>query len=71
MPALAAQEADTVPFTWAPSTTEAAAGSIVDRCWAEKLLRRRERWGISYATINSGCAEPFAAIAGEVREAGG
>lgn len=125
MLALAAQEADTVTFTWAPKTTEAEAGSIVDRFralagsrlpdielglnlmavgdepspgiarWAgvdvpelvaadavtvlpedprratEKLLRWRERWGISYVTINSGYAEPFAAIAAEARTAGG
>ncbi|WP_072481891.1 LLM class flavin-dependent oxidoreductase [Amycolatopsis australiensis] len=125
MLALAAQEADTVTFTWAPKTTEAAAESIVDRFrelagtrlpgielglnlmavgaepspgiarWAgadvpglaaagavtvlpadpgeaaERLLRWRERWGISYVTINSGYAEPFAAIAAEVRKAGG
>jgi alkanesulfonate monooxygenase SsuD/methylene tetrahydromethanopterin reductase-like flavin-dependent oxidoreductase (luciferase family) len=38
---------------------------------AEKLLRWREQWGISYVTINSGYAEPFAAIADEVRKAGG
>ncbi|GLY35336.1 oxidoreductase [Amycolatopsis sp. NBRC 101858] len=125
MLALAAQEADTVTFTWKPQTTEADAESIVDRFrkladerlpdielglnlmavgdepspgiarWAgvdvpelaaagavtvlpadpgqaaERLLRWRERWGISYVTINSGYAEPFAAIAEEVRLAGG
>ncbi|RSD19189.1 LLM class flavin-dependent oxidoreductase [Amycolatopsis eburnea] len=125
MLALAAQEADTVTFTWAPKTTEAEAESIVDRFralagarlpdielglnlmavgeapspgiarWAgvdvpelaaagavtvlpedpkraaERLLRWRERWGISYVTINSGYAEPFAAIAAEARTAGG
>jgi alkanesulfonate monooxygenase SsuD/methylene tetrahydromethanopterin reductase-like flavin-dependent oxidoreductase (luciferase family) len=125
MLALAAQEADTVTFTWMPKTTEAEAESIVDRFrelagerlpdielglnlmavgdepspgiarWAgvdvpelaaagavtvlpadpgqaaERLLRWRQRWGISYVTINSGYAEPFAAIAGEVRLAGG
>ncbi|WP_290053098.1 LLM class flavin-dependent oxidoreductase [Amycolatopsis solani] len=125
MLALAAQEADTVTFTWAPKTTEAEAESIVDRFrtlagsrlpdielglnlmavgdrpspgiarWAgvdvpelaaggavtvlpedlnratERLLRWRERWGISYVTINSGYAEPFAAIAAKVRTAGG
>jgi alkanesulfonate monooxygenase SsuD/methylene tetrahydromethanopterin reductase-like flavin-dependent oxidoreductase (luciferase family) len=125
MLALAAQEADTVTFTWAPTTTEAEATSIVDRFrvlagprlpeielglnlmalgtepspaiarWAgvdvpelaaggavtvlpedpgeatEKLLGWRERWGISYVTINSGYAEPFAAIADETRKAGG
>ncbi|MDS0133295.1 MULTISPECIES: LLM class flavin-dependent oxidoreductase [unclassified Amycolatopsis] len=38
---------------------------------AETLLRWRERWGISYVTINSGYAEPFAAIADETRKAGG
>ncbi|KDN16143.1 LLM class flavin-dependent oxidoreductase [Amycolatopsis rifamycinica] len=38
---------------------------------AEKLLGWRERWGISYVTINSGYAEPFAAIADETRKAGG
>jgi alkanesulfonate monooxygenase SsuD/methylene tetrahydromethanopterin reductase-like flavin-dependent oxidoreductase (luciferase family) len=38
---------------------------------AEKLLRWREQWGISYVTINSGYAEAFAAIADEVRKAGG
>jgi len=37
----------------------------------EKLLGWRERWGISYVTINSGYAEPFAAIADEARKAGG
>jgi alkanesulfonate monooxygenase SsuD/methylene tetrahydromethanopterin reductase-like flavin-dependent oxidoreductase (luciferase family) len=125
MLALAAQEADTVTFTWMPKTTESAAESIVDQFrslagarlpeielglnlmavgdepspgiarWAgadvpelaaagavtvlpadpgraaEKLLGWRERWGISYVTINSGYAEPFAAIADEVRKAGG
>ncbi|WP_103355470.1 LLM class flavin-dependent oxidoreductase [Amycolatopsis sp. CA-128772] len=125
MLALAAQEADTVTFGWAPRTTEAEAESIVDRFrnlagarlpevelglnlmavgtepspaiarWAgadvpelaaagavtvlpedpghatETLLRWRERWGISYVTIHSGYAEPFAAIADEVRKAGG
>ncbi|WP_439383846.1 LLM class flavin-dependent oxidoreductase [Amycolatopsis lexingtonensis] len=125
MLALAAQEADTVTFTWAPKTTEAEAESIVDRFrtlagarladielglnlmavgeapspgiarWAgvdvpelaaagavtvlpedperatERLLRWRERWGISYVTINSGYAEPFAAIAAKARTAGG
>lgn len=125
MLALAAQEADTVTFTWQPRTTEAEAQSIVDRFrklagprlpeielglnlmavgtepspgiarWAgvdvpelaaaravtvlpedpgaaaETLLRWRERWGISYVTINSGYAEPFAAIADETRKAGG
>jgi len=125
MLALAAQEADTLTFTWRPKTTEAEAESIVDRFrkladerlpdielglnlmavgdepspgiarWAgvdvpelaaagavtvlpadpgqaaERLLRWRERWGISYVTINSGYAEPFAAIAEEVRLAGG
>jgi len=125
MLALAAQEADTVTFTWQPRTTEAEAASIVDLFrelagtrlpdielglnlmavgtepspaiarWAgvdvpelaaggavtvlpedpgaaaETLLRRRERWGISYVTINSGYAEPFAAIADETRKAGG
>ncbi len=125
MLALAAQEADTLTFTWLPRTTEAEAQSIVDRFrelagprlpeielglnlmavgtepspviarWAgadvpelaaggavtvlpeepsaaaETLLRWRERWGISYVTINSGYAEPFAAIADEVRKAGG
>lgn len=123
MLALAAQEADTVTFTWAPTTTEADAQSIVDRFrelagarlpeielglnlmavgdesspgiarWAgvdvpelaaggavtvvpsdpgeaaEKLLRWRERWGISYVTINSGYAEPFAEIAETARTA--
>ncbi|MEU4246872.1 LLM class flavin-dependent oxidoreductase [Amycolatopsis sp. NPDC026612] len=125
MLALAAQEADTVTFSWAPKTTEAEATSIVDRFrtlagprlpeielslnlmavgaepspeiarWAgadvpelaaagavtvlpadpgqaaEKLLRWRDQWGISYVTINSGYAEPFAAIADEARKAGG
>ncbi|WIX85917.1 LLM class flavin-dependent oxidoreductase [Amycolatopsis sp. DG1A-15b] len=125
MLALAAQEADTVTFTWAPTTGETEAQSIVDRFrdlagprlpeielglnlmavgtepspmiarWAgvdvpelaaagavtvlpedpgaaaEKLLGWRERWGISYVTINSGYAEPFAAIADETRKAGG
>ncbi|WP_206785151.1 LLM class flavin-dependent oxidoreductase [Amycolatopsis sp. MtRt-6] len=125
MLALAAQEADTITFSWPPRTTEAAAESIVDRfrelagprlpeielglnlmavgsepspviarfakvdvpelvaggavtvlpeepgAAAETLLRWRERWGISYVTINSGYAEPFAAIAGAVRKAGG
>ncbi|HET6704031.1 LLM class flavin-dependent oxidoreductase [Amycolatopsis sp.] len=125
MLALAAQEADTVTFSWPPRTTEAEAESIVDRfrelagprlpeielglnlmavgrepspviarfakadvpelvaggavtvlpeepgAAAETLLRWRERWGISYVTINSGYAEPFAAIAGAVRKAGG
>jgi alkanesulfonate monooxygenase SsuD/methylene tetrahydromethanopterin reductase-like flavin-dependent oxidoreductase (luciferase family) len=125
MLALAAQEADTLTFAWAPKTTEADAQSIVDRFgalagprrpeielgmnlmavgdepspgiarWAgadvpelaaagavtvlpadpgqaaEKLLGWRERWGISYVTINSGYAEPFAAIAARVRAAGG
>ncbi|MEV4056705.1 LLM class flavin-dependent oxidoreductase [Amycolatopsis sp. NPDC049688] len=37
----------------------------------ETLLRWREQWGISYVTINSGYAEPFAAIADEARKAGG
>ncbi|MGW4520257.1 LLM class flavin-dependent oxidoreductase [Amycolatopsis sp. NPDC004378] len=123
MLALAAQEADTLSFTWAPTTTEAEAQSIVDRFralagarlpdielglnlvavgdepspgiarWAgvdvpeltaagavtvlpadpgqaaERLLGWRERWGISYVTINSGYAEPFAAIAEEARAA--
>jgi alkanesulfonate monooxygenase SsuD/methylene tetrahydromethanopterin reductase-like flavin-dependent oxidoreductase (luciferase family) len=121
MLALAAQEADTVTFTWMPKTTETEAGSIVDRFrqlagdrlpdielglnlmavgdepspgiarWAgvdvpelaaagavtvlpadpgqaaERLLRWRERWGISYVTINSGYAEPFAAITERAR----
>jgi alkanesulfonate monooxygenase SsuD/methylene tetrahydromethanopterin reductase-like flavin-dependent oxidoreductase (luciferase family) len=125
MLALAAQEADTVTFTWLPKTTEAEAQSIVDRFrtlagprlpeielglnlmavgaepapgiarWAgvdvpelaaagavtvlpanpgqavEKLQRWRERWGISYVTVNSGYAEPFAEIAAEARAAGG
>ncbi|MFB9688125.1 LLM class flavin-dependent oxidoreductase [Amycolatopsis plumensis] len=125
MLALAAQEADTVTFSWMPRTTEAEAESIVDRFRAlagprlpeielglnlmavgtepspavarfakvdvpelaaggavtvlpedpgaatETLLRWRERWGISYVTINSGYAEPFAAIADEARKAGG
>ena len=125
MLALAAQEADTVTFTWQPKTTEAEAQSIVDRFrtlagarlpeielglnlmavgvepspgiarWAgvdvpelaaagavtvlpanpgqavEKLRHWRERWGISYVTINSGYAEPFAEIAAEARAAGG
>ncbi|MGW5720883.1 LLM class flavin-dependent oxidoreductase [Amycolatopsis sp. NPDC003865] len=125
MLALAAQEADTLTFTWAPKTTEAEAESIVDRFrklaeerlpdielglnlmavgdapspgiarWAgvdvpelaaagavtvlpadpgqaaERLLGWRERWGISYVTINSGYAEPFAEIAARVRLAGG
>jgi alkanesulfonate monooxygenase SsuD/methylene tetrahydromethanopterin reductase-like flavin-dependent oxidoreductase (luciferase family) len=124
MLALAAQEADSVTFTWHPTTTEDQAQSIVDRFralagarlpeielglnlmavgaepapgiarWAgvdvpelaaagavtvlpanpvsarEKLLRWRERWGISYVTINSGYAEPFAAIADHVRTSG-
>ncbi|MEC3975284.1 LLM class flavin-dependent oxidoreductase [Amycolatopsis sp. H20-H5] len=30
---------------------------------AETLRRRRDRWGISYVTTNSGYLEPFAAIA--------
>ena len=37
----------------------------------ERLLDWRERWGISYVTINSGYAEPFAEIAAQVRLAGG
>ena len=123
MLALAAQEADTVTFTWMPKTTETEAESIVDRFrelagnrlpdielglnlmavgdepspgiarWAgvdvpelaaagavtvlpadpgqaaERLLRWRERWGISYVTINSGYAEPFAAISERARTA--
>ena len=123
MLALAAQEADTVTFSWPPMTTETAAQSIVDRFrtlagarlpeielglnlmavgdepspgiarWAgadvpelaaagavtvlpadpdqavERLLRWRERWGISYVTLNSGYAEPFAAIAEAARAA--
>lgn len=123
MLALAAQEADTVTFTWPPRTTEAEAQSIVDRFrelagarlpeielglnlmavgnepspgiarWAgvdvpelaaggavtvlpadpaqaaEKLAGWRERWGISYVTINSGYAEPFAAITEKARTA--
>ncbi|SEP28911.1 LLM class flavin-dependent oxidoreductase [Amycolatopsis saalfeldensis] len=36
----------------------------------ETLLRWRERWGISYVTVNSGYAEPFAAIARSLRAPG-
>jgi alkanesulfonate monooxygenase SsuD/methylene tetrahydromethanopterin reductase-like flavin-dependent oxidoreductase (luciferase family) len=36
----------------------------------ETLLRWREQWGISYVTINSGYAEPFAEIARSVAAAG-
>ncbi|WUL11194.1 LLM class flavin-dependent oxidoreductase [Amycolatopsis sp. NBC_00355] len=36
----------------------------------ENLLRWRERWGISYVTVNSGYSAPFAAIADHVRTSG-
>jgi alkanesulfonate monooxygenase SsuD/methylene tetrahydromethanopterin reductase-like flavin-dependent oxidoreductase (luciferase family) len=36
----------------------------------ENLLRWRDRWGISYVTVNAGYAEPFAAIADHIRTSG-
>ena len=122
---LAAREADAVTFSWAPTTNEDQAESIVDKFRtaagsrlpeielglnlmaigeepspqvaryagadvpelaaagavtvlpadpgraAERLLRWRERWGITYVTVNSGYAGQLAAVAAEVRPAGG
>ncbi len=124
MLALAAQEADIVTFSWAPTTTEDQVQSIVDRFRTlagprlpeielglnliavgdepsqqvvrfagvdlpelaamgavtvlpsdpgratENLRRWRDRWGISYVTVNSGHMAPFAAIADHVRTSG-